>query len=135
MMHLRWTGKAVSENKRHTLQYRRRKGSRGEAAKPMIGAADEYNGFKYGLAIMFQSQAHGRTYYRPDVRIQATLARGSQLDRNNLIKAICDALQIARIIKNDRELNYSHMHLEPVTEHDKGKDDEICVYLTGGESG
>jgi len=129
---LHWTGRAVSENKRHALQYRRPRGSRGEARRVYIGVSQEYDAFKVGMAYVFRAQARGRTIKRPAARIQIGLPRGSQIDKLNLLKAIADALQLSGVIANDRELNYSLTTIPAVTWLDPGSDDSVDVYLTDG---
>ncbi len=132
MLHLRWKGRAVSENKRHALQYRRPKGSHGEARRVYIGAGQEYSAFKIGMAYLFRSQAQGRMMTRPAARIQIGLARGSQIDKLNLLKAIADAIQLAGVVANDREFNYSMTTIPPITVHEPDEDDTIDVFLTDG---
>jgi Holliday junction resolvase RusA-like endonuclease len=120
MLHLHWTGRAVSDNDRHRL------------GRGRIVATAEYRAFRDGLALIFRSQAQGKRLARPDVRMQVALPAGSRIDRNNLIKATCDALELAGIIANDRELNHSHFHIEPVTAA-AGADAEITLLLSSRE--
>jgi Holliday junction resolvase RusA-like endonuclease len=121
MLRLHWSGIAISDNDRH------------RPGRGRIVATAEYKGFRDGLATMFCFQAHGQHFHAPDVRMQVALPKGSRKDRNNLIKAVCDALEIAGIIDNDRELNRSHFNMEPVQELPRGADDEITLLLSGGD--
>jgi Holliday junction resolvase RusA-like endonuclease len=137
MIQLYWKGIAVPDNERHTLHYRKPKGSHGAAAIPVIGASSVYEGFRDGMATMFRGQAHGQTYYRPNARIMISIyddpkedKKKKSKDKANLLKAILDAIEIAGIVKNDREFNHSWVTLPPITPHPKGEDDEIFVTLT-----
>lgn len=118
MLRLTYRGRPASDNGRH--------------AAPGHRHTDAYKIFRDAMAYDFIRQSGGCRLVSPDVRMIVSLPRKSRIDRNNLIKATCDALQLAGVIDDDHELNYSHFHLEPVQEAD-GADAEITVVLTGGK--
>jgi Holliday junction resolvase RusA-like endonuclease len=120
MMYLHWTGRAVSDNDRHRL------------GRGRIVATTEYKAFRDGLALMFRAQACGRKLQRPDIRIQVSIS--AMMDKTNLIKATCDALQIAGVVENDSEFNHSTLVMPPAIVHPRGQDDRIDIFLTGGEA-
>lgn len=85
----------------------------------------KYRVFQDLMIQAFSLQSRGKSFDEPNVMIVLAL-RNRQIDKLNLLKAICDALQKARVVKNDNVLNAGWIVVPPVR---YGEEDCITLYL------
>lgn len=112
---LTWTGKAVNVNKWHVVR------------KGRIYPSREYEEFIDSLSWTFKAGCQEK-FSKMGIKIKSKI--GKTADHQNLLKPICDALERAGIIDNDRSIG-KILLLEP-TRHKRGQPDEITVEIIGG---
>jgi len=87
-----WTGKAVSENDR-LLPGRGR-----------WQANPAYKAFKEGVAWMLRIEMNDMPVIIGPVCVRLFLELNPKMDAQNVLKPVLDALQLAGVIKNDRQI-------------------------------
>ena len=112
---LKWTGYAVSVN--DWLG----------PGKNRLHALKKYKEFVKNMAWTFKAGCRER-FCKMGVRITMTV--GPLMDHHNLLKPICDALEQAGIIDNDRNIGKTVM--EEPQRHEQGEVDIIEVEIIGG---
>lgn len=106
-----WHGKAISENRRLVPGERRFSTSR------------EYQAFKESVA--WTVRAHAERFQKP-VSVRLLMTLNPRMDAQNIIKPVLDALQLAEVITDDRQVR----HLSFYREDTKGKeDDAIGIFV------
>ena len=118
MIELAWSGKAVTKNNKHTVR-------KGRDGKRYIMLTRRYREFVEELAYTFRSQCRSR-FAEMDVSIAVSVSR--RTDHHNLIEPICDALETAGIIDDDRHIG--EMVVSKPERHKRGEPDEIRIILT-----
>jgi len=111
-----WTGKAVPDNRRLIVGHGR------------FVANKAYQDFKEGLAWEVKAQCKTK-FRRVNLMISVELAN-KRIDKQNLLKPICDAVELSGIIKNDREIDT--IMLMPIV-HARDKQDHIYLFINGEE--
>lgn len=114
-LQLKWTGKAVGENRRLC------------PGKSRWYQNADYRAFLDGMTILFRAQAGGIVFNQPDILICAKV--GALVDDQNLFKPVLDAIERAGIVDNDRNIGWKRM--APPERHPQGQDDEIMILITG----
>jgi Holliday junction resolvase RusA-like endonuclease len=113
-----WRGKVVSANRRLVP---------GKGKARWVGNP-EYKSFLESLA--YQIRGYTRKRYKTcDLLLSFELSR--QIDHHNLLKPICDAIEAAGVVKNDRDIG-NILLMKPVR-HKNGEDDYIQIHITGEE--
>ncbi len=125
-----WSGFVESENQRHAMRWITRTAKDGgRVTAPVIAPKREYQAFVQNLAAAIMAaarrQAGVRRYVSLGLLVQCTI--GPQLDGQNLLKPICDAIQRSRILANDRNIGLRVML--PDERHPQGEADTIHLML------
>jgi Holliday junction resolvase RusA-like endonuclease len=108
-----WVGRAVSANRRL------------RAGTDHWHASKEYQAFKEALAWTLRSRLE-RFAGPVNVRLWAVL--GPQMDTDAIIKPALDALQLAGVLENDKQVRHICVHRE---DRKKGEsEDRIGFYVT-----
>ncbi len=95
MIIAKWTGKAYGVNKRlDTTRYGR------------IYASHGYKGFKEGLAWVLRAANHRHVTFEGPVRVDVWYVMRHDLDA--LTKPVMDAIALAGIVKNDKQIAERH---------------------------
>ena len=110
-----WRGKVVPDNRRLIL------GKQGRFV-----ANPKYKAFKEALA--WEIKATCKKKYK-QISLCISFALKSRVDKQNLLKPICDAIELSGIIKNDRQIG--HISLLPAIRREK--EDEIFIAIRGEE--
>ena len=109
-----WTGKAVSENRRLAK-------GRGRWIPDK-----NYQAFKESLAWTCRKWADGQSFQGP-VSVRLLLILNPRMDAQNVIKPVLDALEIAGVIRNDRQVRQFGFYR---TDRKRGEDDRIDIFVT-----
>jgi Holliday junction resolvase RusA-like endonuclease len=108
-----WSGKAVSANRRL------------EPGADRWHTSDEYRAFKDSLA--WTLKAHAECFSGP-VSVRLFVVLIAQMDTDAIIKPCLDALQLAGVVDNDRQVRHICVHRE---DRKKGEtEDRIGFYVT-----
>jgi Holliday junction resolvase RusA-like endonuclease len=107
-----WSGHAVSENRRLSK-------GRGRWVPNK-----DYQAFKESIA--WVCKAHGEFFDCP-VSVRLHLVLNPRIDAQNVVKPVLDALEIAGIIKNDRQVRRFQFHRDDCGPKE---DDRIAIYVT-----
>ena len=110
-----WSGRAVSENRR-TIPGRQGR----RVSNP------EYRAFKESLAWDCKKWADGQSFQGP-VSVRLLLILNPRMDAQNVIKPVLDALEIAGVIRNDRQVRQFGFYR---TDRKRGEDDRIDIFVT-----
>lgn len=110
-----WQGKVVTDNKRLI------KGKQGR-----LVPNSKYIAFKEGLAWEIKAQTKHQRYKAIDLLIYFELH--SKVDKQNLLKPICDAIELAGVVVNDKCIGA--IRLMP-TDASEDKMDHIMLFITG----
>jgi Holliday junction resolvase RusA-like endonuclease len=106
-----WHGRAVSENRRLA-----------PAAGQFAGNVD-YKAFKESVA--WAVRPHAERFQKP-VSVRLLMILNPRMDAQNVIKPVLDALQLAEVIADDRQVR----HLSFYREDAKAKeDDSIGIFV------
>lgn len=112
-----WKGKAVSVNRWH------------DVCRGRIIASPAYKQFIDDITLTIQMTAargdRRGPYPRADLLVTCSLS--PQFDHHNLIKPLCDAIEKARVVKNDRDIGVVTMW--PPKRHKPGEQDEIWLFI------
>lgn len=130
MISVIWRGRAVSENERHAVRWIRRATATGVTLeRPAIKAKREYEAFVSDLAytIMGEVRRQATVKRYSSLSLLVQLEIGPEMDGQNLLKPICDAIQRSRILVNDR--NIRHRAMLPDERHPPGEVDTIHLML------
>ncbi len=110
-----WRGKVVPDNRRLIWGKQKR-----------MVANPKYKAFKEALA--WEIKAACKKKYE-QISLYVSFALKSRVDKQNLLKPICDAIELSGIIKNDRQIG--KITLMPAISREK--DDEIFIAIRGEE--
>jgi Holliday junction resolvase RusA-like endonuclease len=80
------------------------------------------------MAWAFKPQCKEK-YIRMGLKIDFNV--GANMDHHNLLKPICDAIELAGIIDNDKHID-DKIIMMPPTRHKRGQPDQITVEIIGG---
>lgn len=111
-----WTGRAISENRR-TIP-----GKQGRRV-----SNPEYRAFKDSLAwacrtaIMVEQE-----FFDGPVCVRLLLVLNPRMDAQNVVKPVLDALELAGVITNDRQVRQFGFYRE---DRAKGEDDRIDIFV------
>lgn len=105
-----WHGRAVSENDR-LLPGRGR-----------FRINPEYKGFKESVA--WTCKMHLEHFEGP-VCVRLSMELNPKMDAQNVLKPVFDALQLARVIKNDKQIRFFSCYRE-----DRGPKEEDSIGIT-----
>jgi len=108
-----WVGRAVSANRRL------------EPGGDRWHASEEYKAFKDSLA--WTLKAHFEHFTGP-VNVRLFVVAGPQMDSDAIIKPALDALEIAGIVDNDRQVRHICVHREDRKKNET--EDRIGFYVT-----
>jgi len=108
-----WAGKAVSENRRL---------AKGRCR--WIPNKD-YQAFKESIAWACKKWADGQTFDGP-VSVRLLMALNPRMDAQNVVKPVLDALELAGVIRNDRQVRQFGFYR---TDRAKGEDDRIDIFV------
>jgi Holliday junction resolvase RusA-like endonuclease len=108
-----WSGKAISDNRRIIP---------GKQGRFVSNPA--YRAFKESVA--WECKAHGE-YFDCPVSVRLTIAISPRMDAQDVIKPVLDALELAGVIRNDRQVKHFQFHREP---KQRGEQDRITIYVT-----
>lgn len=127
MISILWQGYVWSENERHALRWIRTR--RSATVMPVIAAKREYQAFVQDLATAIMAQDRRQVGVRrfSSLSMMAQCTIGPDMDGQNLLKPICDAIQRSRILLNDR--NIRHRTMVPDERHPPGETDTILLQL------
>jgi len=107
-----WTGRAVSEN------------ARLEPGQGRFRVNADYQAFKESVAWAVRS--HAETFTGP-VSVHLSMLLNARMDATNIIKPVLDALELAGVVKNDKQVRQLHV----VRENAKSKQsDWLCIMVT-----
>ena len=116
MIAVKWTGRAVSSNRRHTIS----------RTTGYIINTTEYKNFLKDLAWTIKSQTRGLGYEKIRVVIEVTV--NNRYDHHNLHKPIMDAIQMSGLIENDKNIMY--INWRPPIRHKQKELDEIFLFIS-----
>lgn len=108
-----WSGRAVSENRRMIP------GKQGRHV-----SNPEYRAFKESVA--WTCKAHGE-YFDCPVSVRLHLILNPRMDAQNVVKPVLDALEIAGVIHNDRQVRRFYFDRE---DRGLGEEDRITITVT-----
>lgn len=125
-----WRGYVESENERHAMRWITRTSNDGtRVTAPVIAPKREYQAFVRNLATTIMAEARRQVgvkkYQSLSLVVLCTI--GQQLDGQNLLKPICDAVQRSGVLANDR--NIRHRTMLPDERHGSGEPDTIWLAL------
>ena len=107
-----WHGRAVSENKRLA------------PGRGRFRANPDYQAFKESIAWTVRPHAE---QMRGPVSVRLLLTLNPRMDAQNVIKPVLDALQLAGVIRDDRQVKaLSFYRVNPPPK----KEDSICIMVT-----
>jgi Holliday junction resolvase RusA-like endonuclease len=112
-----WKGKAISVNDWHVVR------------KGRIYPSKEYEGFINSIAWAIKAECR-QSFGHINILVASSL--GKSFDHHNLSKAICDALERADVVENDR--NIGIVTLWPPERHKRGAIDEIRIFIMKQET-
>ena len=116
---IEWSGKLVSENRRHVIRNGR------------IYAGREYEAFVRSLAWTIRSSTQQATpLAHPKVELIVRTKR--RIDKQNILKPVCDAIERAGLVDNDRNLGTIVISDGGKPISDDGSD-ELVLTLLGRE--
>lgn len=130
MISIIWRGRAVSENERHAMRWVREPTASGVTLeKPVIQAKREYEAFVRDLAYAIMGEARRQAGVKryESLSLIVQLCIGPEMDGQNLLKPICDAIQRSKILTNDR--NIRHRTMLPDERHPQGQTDTVLLSL------
>lgn len=107
-----WRGKAVSVNNWHVIR------------KGRIYASKEYEAFISSIAWAIKVECQ-QSLGHVNLLISSSLNRS--FDHHNLSKPICDAIERAGVVENDR--NIGIVTLWPPERHKRNEIDEIRIFI------
>ena len=108
-----WSGCAVSANRRL------------EPGGSRWHASEDYKTFRDSMA--WTLRAHAERFPGP-VSVRLFVVLGAQMDTDVIIKPALDALQLAGVVTNDRQVRHVCVHRE---DRKKGeKDDRIAFFVS-----
>jgi Holliday junction resolvase RusA-like endonuclease len=108
-----WSGHAVSANRRL------------EPGGGRWHAGEDYKAFRDSLT--WALKGHAERFTGP-VSVRLFVVLGAQMDSDAIIKPCLDALELAGVVENDRQVRHICVHRE-----DRGKgerDDRIAFFVT-----
>jgi len=134
MLIIGWKGTAIPDNRRLIPQRganaRIIAGKLLKTKKRRLTANPEYKAFKEGLA--WEIRAQTREKYRTiNLMISfelATRPKNQEIDKQNLLKPICDAVELSGLIKDDKQIGV--IMLMPVVES-KDRADHLYLFING----
>ena len=109
-----WTGKAVSENDR-LLPGRGR-----------WRANPAYKAFKDSVAWVLRIEQEDMPSIEEPVSVRLFLELNPKIDAQNVLKPVLDALQLAGVIKNDKQVRTFSCHCE---DRAAGEEDRIGIIV------
>lgn len=114
MIAIKWAGKACSKNDMHNIT---RQGA--------YYNTKVYNSFLEDLAWSIKVQTQGIAYKRVNLTIATKLF---QIEHQNLLDGICDAIQRSGIIANDKYI--ANIYMQEPERHSRGAPDEILILIS-----
>ncbi len=130
MISVIWRGRAVSENERHAVRWIRKPDVTGVTLEqPAIKAKREYERFVRNLAYAIMGEARRQAGIKryASLSLLVQLEIGPEMDGQNLLKPICDAIQHSKILANDKNIGLRVML--PDERHPQGEPDTIHLML------
>ena len=109
-----WTGKAVSENDRLL------------PGKGRWRANPAYKAFKEGVAMVLRVEQGSTPPLEGPVCARLFLELNPKMDAQNVLKPVFDALQLAGVIKNDRQIRTFSCYRE---DRAAGEEDRIGIIV------
>ena len=113
-----WAGKAISENQRIA------------PGRGRYIVNQEYAAFKESVAWACKKWAEGQSFDGP-VCVRLLMALNPRMDAQNVIKPVLDALELAGVIRNDRQVRQFGFYR---TDRAKGEDDRIDIFVRGADN-
>ena len=115
MIVVKWTGKAVSENRRLV------------PGKTRLQATQQYEGFINSLGWQIRADSPWIAGIKKiNLLIHVTIWK--MRDKQNLLKPICDAVQRSGLIENDRDIET--IHIMPAEYHKRDELDHIWLFIS-----
>ena len=121
MIIIKWTGKAVTKNRRYRIA-KVRDGYR-------LVKTDAYKSWLGEIGYTIKVVATKRYKTLQSVMISSTLSAAA--DHHNLVDVVLDAIEACGLIVNDRDAGV--VISMPCTRHKRGEDDEIWLFIQEGE--
>ena len=109
-----WSGKAVSENDRL------------RPSRDCWRANPEYKAFKEGVAWILRIEQKDTPPIEGPVCVRLFLELNPDMDAQNVLKPVFDALELADVIKNDRQIRTFSCYRE---DRAAGEDDRIGIIV------
>lgn len=116
MIAIRWTGKAVGTNKRHTIS----------RTSGHIINTRAYRTFLEDLAYTIREAAPGIRFEKISVVISVSVS--NSYDHHNLHKPIMDAIEKSGLLGNDKNILF--ISWLPPERHKRGEIDEIFLLIS-----
>ena len=116
-MTILWQGKVVTENRWHVVRNGR------------IAASREYEKFIDGLAWTIKAECRDTKLERID-HLWLDFQIGAKIDKQNLLKPICDALKRSGLIEDDNH-QIGYITLLPAAPRQKTDQDMIWLFVKG----
>lgn len=108
-----WAGRAVSENRRLAKGQGRWIPNK------------NYQAFKESLAWTCKKEADGQSFQGP-VSVRLLLTLNPRIDGQNVVKPVLDALQLAGVIRNDRQVRQFGFYR---IDRERGEEDRIDIFV------
>lgn len=122
MIFVEWGGQAVSVNRWHGMR-------QGRGGGTYISPTREYEEFVDDLASAILVATRPVRFYSLDyVHLAMQWSVGTAADDQNLMKPVCDAIERAMVVKNDRDIGVKI--IVPGPRHRKGEQDRMLLGLT-----
>ena len=109
-----WRGKAVSENDRLL------------PGKGRWRVNPEYRGFKESVAWALRAEQMDKPPREGSVSVRLFMFLNANMDAANVIKPVLDAIELARVVKNDKQVKTCWFHRE---DKEEGQDDRIGIII------
>ncbi len=109
-----WSGKAVSENDRLL------------PGKGRWRSSLAYKGFKESVAWALRAEHLDKPPIEGSVSVRLLMYLNADMDAANVIKPVLDAIELARVVKNDKQIRTFWFHREDT---EKGEDDWIGIMI------
>lgn len=107
-----WSGRAISENQRLA------------PGQGRFRVNEEYRAFKESVALAIRG--HGEASFEGSVSVRLLVELNPRMDAQNIIKPVLDALQLAGVLKDDRQVRQLSLYREDR----QSKQDTILIVVT-----
>jgi Holliday junction resolvase RusA-like endonuclease len=112
MIHVHWTGKAVSDNAKTIKDHR---GNRRNS--------EAYKAYRASVAMTIRARCPGMSSARPGLFVQFRLE--GHCDPTNMLKGLLDGIQDSGFVANDRHI--APITVLPTLKHPRGEQDEAWL--------